>query len=354
MGTHAALLGITLLMGAVPDAAPLTPGDFRGLVRGRLPGRLRVPESVARRARGFRYVFVGGFQNERMPGYFSQNAKELRAHGVPRRSIHFLFPGSQATVEENRAVVRDEFLRIAGAGPEPLVVIAHSRGACDALAFALHDPQFVGDRVAALFLVQAPFGGTGLADYALGEGHPMDRRMPPGHRLLATLLGRRRRALRERGGHGGLTGLTRDASRAYWRRTLREHAEAIPVVGPKVYYVESRTRPARLRSCSGPRPGISARTTAERRRGGRGRPGAAGAGDAPGDPGRRASRPDPQVPRGPRGEAGPPGADPEHPHGGRPPGGGVPGTPHGPVTARVGAVQGRSSTRRRDARPGAR
>jgi pimeloyl-ACP methyl ester carboxylesterase len=247
MGTQAALLGITLLLGAVPDAAPLTPGEFRGWFEAASRGRLRVPESVARRARGFRYVFVGGFQNERMPGYFSQNAKELRAHGVPRRSIHFLFPGSQATVEENRAAVRDEFLRIAGAGPEPLVVIAHSRGACDALAFALHDPRFVGDRVAALFLVQAPFGGTGLADYALGEGHPMDRRMPPGHRLFATLLGRVEKALRERGWHGGLTGLTRDASRAYWRRTLQEHAGAIPVVGPKVYYIGSRTRPARLR-----------------------------------------------------------------------------------------------------------
>src|SRR5262249_34070830 len=147
-------------------------------------GRLAIPEPVARRARGFRYVFVGGFRAGPMPGYFAQNAAELRAIGVPRRRIHFLFPSSRHSVEENRAAVRDELGRIAEEGPERLVVIAHSRGACDALAFALHGPQLVRDRVKALFLVQGAFGGTGLADYLLGTGEPMDGSMPHGHRRL--------------------------------------------------------------------------------------------------------------------------------------------------------------------------
>jgi hypothetical protein len=43
-----------------------------------------------------------------------------------------------------------------------------------------------------------------------------------------------------------LAGLTREESRAYWRRVLKEHAEAIPIVGPKVYYVQSRARSSHL------------------------------------------------------------------------------------------------------------
>ena len=95
--------------------------------------------------------------------------------------------------------------------------------------------------------MQGPFGGTGLADYVLGEGEPMDRRMPPGHRLLAHLLGRWEKSQLIRGRREGLAGLARDSSRAYWRRMLEEYAEAIPVVGPKVYYIVSRARPSRLR-----------------------------------------------------------------------------------------------------------
>ena len=138
-------------------------------------------------------------------------------------------------------------LRVAGGGAERLVVIAHSRGAGDALAFALRNPEFVRDRVEALFLVQGPFGGTGLADYVLGEGEPMERRMPPVPRLLAHLLGRWAKGRMAREWNEGLAGLTRESSRAYWRRMLEEHAGAIPVVGPKVYYVVSRARPSRLR-----------------------------------------------------------------------------------------------------------
>ncbi len=58
-------------------------------------------------------------------------------------------------------------------------MIGHSRGACDArLAFALENPEFVADHIQAWFLVQGPFGGTGAADYVVGEGPPLDSQMP--------------------------------------------------------------------------------------------------------------------------------------------------------------------------------
>ena len=167
----------------------------------------------------------------------------MRSLGVPRKAIHLVFPSSHRTLEENCGTVRDELLRIADEGPERLVIIAHSRAHCDALAFALHEPEFVRDHIEAFFLIQGPFGGTGLADYVLGEGEEIDEQMPPGHRMLARWIGAFERYLLSKGKHAGLAGLTREASRGYWELAMEAHADAVPVVGPKVFYVEANARP---------------------------------------------------------------------------------------------------------------
>ncbi len=246
-GLYVGLMGVALLFGNGTTARPaVTADEFQGWFETASRGELRIPKPAVRRARGFQYVFVGGFRVGRMAGYFAQNADALRALGVPHRSIHFIYPSSRQTVEENCGAVREELLSIAGKGPERLVVIAHSRGACDALAFALNEPEFVRDHVEALFLIQGAFGGTGLADYVLGEGEPMDGQMPRVHRWLARAIGAFERILLNRGRHGGLVGMTREASRAYWNDLLETHADAVPLVGPKVYYVESCARPADL------------------------------------------------------------------------------------------------------------
>ena len=238
LGLHEALLGVALLSwgGTVPEPS-VTACKFQGWFESASRGELRVPRPVARRARGFQYVFVGGFRVGRMPGYFAQNVDELRALRVPRRSIHIIHPSSERTVEENCSEFREEMHRIAEESSERLVVIAHSRGACDALAFALNEPQFVQDRVEALFLVQGAFGGTGLADYVVGDGEPMDGQMPRVHRWVARSIGALERLLLKRGRHGGLVGMTREASRAYWTDLVETHADAVPLVGPKVYYI---------------------------------------------------------------------------------------------------------------------
>jgi len=245
--TRAIALGTVLLLQTRAVAADLTPAQFQGWFHAAARGKLHIPGAVERRARQFRYVFVGGFASERMPGYFSQSAKELRAHGVPPGSIHFIFPSSHETFDGNSDGVRSQFLEVASRGPERLVVIAHSRGACDALAFALRDGSFARDRVEALFLVQGAFGGSGAADYLMGEGLAMDRRMPARLRAFAFLLGRFEAFLMHKGRHGGLAGLTRAESERFWRQIRDEHADAIPVVGPKTFYVMSRVDPSRLR-----------------------------------------------------------------------------------------------------------
>ncbi len=248
MGIHAAGILTLTLLAAGPDPTPAVgPDEFRRWFDRAVEGRLRISEEVRERARGLRYVFVGGLHNERMPGYFAQNVAELEALGVPRAAIHVIQPSSHSDFAENLDAIRAGFLDAAAAGPERLVVVAHSRGACDALAFALHEPAFVRDRVAALFLVQGPFGGTGLADYVVGEGEPMDRRMSPRARIVARVaVGLERSALR-RGRYAGLEELTLDAARGFWRHELEANADAIPVVGPRTFFVEAVCPPSRQR-----------------------------------------------------------------------------------------------------------
>jgi pimeloyl-ACP methyl ester carboxylesterase len=248
MVEHLALL-VTLYVAPPPvETKPvISPTEFRASFDLALSGKLSVPADVKRSARSYRYVFVGGFMNEGMSEYFKQNARELRAIGVLRKAIHFIYPSSHETIEGNAETVRGKFQEFAALGPEKLVVIAHSRGACDALAFALDDPQFVSDRIQALFLIQGPFGGTGIADYVAGEGPPIDRRMPLKQRLIALGLSRLEEYVRARGKHGGITSLTTRASKEYWASALEEHRAAVPVVSPKTFYVTTKSKPAHLR-----------------------------------------------------------------------------------------------------------
>src|SRR4051812_37615718 len=185
-----ALLGITCWLGLSAGEPSVSPTEFQSWFRAASHGRLHLPREAQRGAQTFRYVFIGGLANEYLPGYFAQSAKELRALGVPRGAIHFIHPSSQQSITENLDTVRKEMRRIVASGPERLVVIAHSRGACDALAFALDHPGFVRQRVQAMFLIQGPFGGSGLADYLMGEGTPIDGQMPLVQRFLAFQAGK--------------------------------------------------------------------------------------------------------------------------------------------------------------------
>ena len=230
----------------VASAPAVSPAEFRAWYDAALRGRLSMPADVSRSARRFRYVFVAGFHNERMPGYFSQNARSFALAAYPGGQSISCIPARTKRWPETPAPFARSCWRSPEEGPEKLVVIGHSRGACDVLAFALQNPEFVAKHVEALFLVQGAFGGTGIADYLAGEGPPIDNSMPWRHRVLAHLLGRLETFLLDRGKHGGLKALTTRASTEFWERTLEEYQASIPIVSPRAFYVTTRTVPARL------------------------------------------------------------------------------------------------------------
>ena len=236
-----------MILGQVDEGSPGGPREFESWFDQAVGGELEIPEVVERRARGFRYVFVGGFRNERMPGYFAQNQAELRALGVSRSRMHVINPSSRQDSTANAAEVKARFVAIAEAGPERLVVIAHSRGACDALAFALANPKFVEDHVEALFLLQGPFGGSGVAEYLVGDGPKMDRRMPIQHRIVGNVLGRLARHAIRKSGSDAVEGMTREASHDFWAGILAKHPEAVAIVSPRSFYVRAAVDPKELR-----------------------------------------------------------------------------------------------------------
>src|SRR4051794_6723138 len=66
-GAFSLLLSLApILAGGAPEPDP-APAEFRRWFAEASAGTLRIPDSVEREARRFRYVFVGGFCNERMP-----------------------------------------------------------------------------------------------------------------------------------------------------------------------------------------------------------------------------------------------------------------------------------------------
>ena len=136
MSIYTAVLVGSMVLGDVSEPRSTRANEFEEWFQAASKGDLEIPDAVSRKGKSFRYVFVGGFRNERIPGYFVQNMAELRALGVNRGRIHVISPSSSRDSEANAEDVKSSFLEIAARGPEKLVVIAHSRGACDALAFA--------------------------------------------------------------------------------------------------------------------------------------------------------------------------------------------------------------------------
>jgi hypothetical protein len=247
MWSSVGLMVSALLVGGADPSISGDSESFEGWFASAVAGSLKVPPRVAREARSFRYVFVEGFRNERMPGYFAANIAELKALGIPRDQIHIIDPSSRRTTAANAESVRARFLEIAREGPERLVVIAHSRGACDALAFAIGDPVFVRDRVQAMFLIQGPFGGSGLAGYVTGSGAPMDRQMKLRHRIMASLIGRMTRAFAKDESLDAMEGMTPEASAAYWAKALDKDKETLAEVGSKTFFIRSALLPSRQR-----------------------------------------------------------------------------------------------------------
>ena len=109
-----------------------------------------------------RYVFVAGFLNEYVPSYWVDVMNSLLRLGVSAEQITLISPPSTKSAEKNSHFLAERIQNIPN--DLPLVIIAQGKGALELMNFAWKHPEFIRERVRAQFFVQAPFGGSPIAD----------------------------------------------------------------------------------------------------------------------------------------------------------------------------------------------
>jgi len=147
-------------------------------------GPRKVPAGSALATLGQRHVlFVGGFLNEFIPGYFDDNVEAVEEWGAQTSR---LFPSSAASLEEDAVQVREAVLARHAEGGRPVVLVGHSKGGAAALLTALRYPELVLtgviDRVV---VIQGAIGGSPLAEALVRS--PVTRVLPLPRRGLESL-----------------------------------------------------------------------------------------------------------------------------------------------------------------------
>ena len=121
------------------------------------------PENFAM-LRQFHIIFVGGFTNELLRGYFAENKKALNDMGI--KTVSTVFPPSGKEVEAN-ADALDKTLRekYREGGRKPIILVGHSKGGVETLLWAIRHPDLITDgKVASVVIMQSPVDGATMVD----------------------------------------------------------------------------------------------------------------------------------------------------------------------------------------------
>lgn len=112
----------------------------------------------------YHFVFISGYSNESIPGYFDENIRILNRLGAKRVSV--INPSSLYPVTTNVEVVRSQLKYFYHQSPQtPLVVVAHSKGGLEMINTLLrYRKEFPQQVLAKVFFVQAPLVGSPYTD----------------------------------------------------------------------------------------------------------------------------------------------------------------------------------------------
>ena len=118
------------------------------------------------------YLFVTGYGAESVPGYFTENAIEVRQQGATNVTI--IEPPTFTAVLDNVAFVKSEALKFLVSSQmdgkkRKLIVVAHSKGGLEFLNTWLQNPNDFSQEVLEMaVLVQSPLLGSTYSDLSLG------------------------------------------------------------------------------------------------------------------------------------------------------------------------------------------
>lgn len=186
----------------------------------------------------YEYVFVAGFLNEGLLGYFKDNKDLLEEVGISKQQIHVLKPSSQEGVIKNALNLSKQLTTIYKKSNRRLVIIAHSKGALETLALAVSQPKLIDTAVHKIFLVQGALKGSAVADYISGEGPAAGSEMPLEERAWFLLSGRTARAI-DPIINRGMTALTHKYTASLWNTLFKLKGMPSSSVSSKIFYVRS-------------------------------------------------------------------------------------------------------------------
>lgn len=206
----------------------------------RLLGGGELSPVVKAEADRYHYVFVAGFFNEKIPFYFKDSVASLQDLGVDRSAITVIKPPSKKVPHDNLALI-DGFLRAVDPS-KPIVIIAHSKGAVEMLLYAMSNPEFVRERVQAIFLIQGAYRGSPLVDYLVGGAKVCDQRSS---KLNCYLMASLRRLSPLVLVNDGFRSMSPSVSNNTWSIFERNLGQIRAQIHDKIFYIVSSQDPNR-------------------------------------------------------------------------------------------------------------
>ena len=112
---------------------------------------------------GRHVIFVAGFLNELIPGYFVDNVAVTQELGADTST---LFPASSRSLADDVGLIENE---LAAHSQKKVVLVGHSKGGAGVLLTVLEHPELVlSGKVECVIVVQGAVGGSPLADALTG------------------------------------------------------------------------------------------------------------------------------------------------------------------------------------------
>ena len=193
-----------------------------------------------------RYVFVAGFLNESIPFYFTDNQKSLQANGIAEDRIHRIYPPSNQRIIAGSDFVKDRMDVLLAKDERELVLIGHSKGAVEALLYAIRNSEVIKERVRAVILIQGAFRGSAVADYLANQSTVIPDNRMPWHARLSFLAYKYMSYIIHPFVIRGLSSLLTSRTEKILRLHYTFKPDAATNLRDKVFYVTSARRPHKI------------------------------------------------------------------------------------------------------------
>ena len=197
---------------------------FKKLLRS---NSIQVLGNACLKAPKYQYVFVTGIFNELMPYYFKDQIEWLTRCHVPSSQIRLARPYSGTGLTRSSNGLKELIQEMVSTQPtKPLIIIGHSKGAPEALLASLQSPQSIQQKIATIVCIQGSFGGSPIADLALGDDSATSshnyRLVARVARRLASWLNRVERYY-GKSVRDGVDSVKTKEARAFWTHFINEN-----------------------------------------------------------------------------------------------------------------------------------